>query len=284
MVFDIGKLISESLTILDRWSLLSEDATDDAVKEIQRLVGVGAALDTKHERDRLIDFVAQKYGVSPLDIQKQIKIGKSGRATDQVIMNAWNMLLDRLPVHIKELVKNLEIRIEDVNEEEPFLEAQTFPETGRTQGFIVYREPFKKGRITEIVRWMAHEVWHVFADWTDFYTNLGKLLERDAKKWMQYGIQDAKEFSDFLGMLEESGIAKDFQRRMKQKIIDIKGWGEAYFLEQAEEDMLKGVLSKLKSKIFIGAIDELMAESLSKIVVGKSMYIPAFLANFILRM
>lgn len=277
------KLISESLLVLDGWGVLNEDAIDDAVSEIKRLIDLGAGLDTKHERDRLIDFVSQRFGVSPNEIKKQIKIGKSGRATDEVILNAWNMLLDRLPKQIKEVVQKLEIRIEDVKVDEPFLEAETFPEKGKAKGFIVYREPFRKGRITEIVRWMAHEVWHVYADWTDFYDNLGKLLDREVKEWLQYGVKDADDFMAFLTMLEEGGIAKDFQRRMKQKIIDIKGWGEAYFLEQAEEDALKGILKKLKSKVFVGAIDELMAESLAKIVSGSSMYVPRFMANFILR-
>jgi hypothetical protein len=277
------KLICESIDILEGWGVLNEDAMDDAIKEISGLVDAGAGVDTKHERERLVDIIAQKHGISPVELSRHVKISKTGKATDQVILNAWNLLLDRLPSNIKEVVQDLEIRIEDVNEDEPFLEAETFPATGRTKGFIIYREAFRKARVSEIIRWMAHEVWHVYSDWTDFYENLGKVFDKKIKEWKKYGVRDAEEFVNFLRMLEEGGIAADFQRRLKQKIIDIKGWGETYFLEQGEEDRLKGVLKQLKSKIFVGAIDELMAESLAKIVSGRSMYVPAFMANFILR-
>jgi hypothetical protein len=44
------------------------------------------------------------------------------------------------------------------------------------------------------------------------------------------------------------------------------------------------VLSKVSNRSFLGAIDELMAEALGRIVTGKSLFTPRGMINFVLKL
>ena len=266
--------------------LTQADAIKAAVQEMEDLISGGANVDTPHELRDMANFIAQKYGVSPEVITSRIKIQKKKEAPDfdNIIKKAWDLTMERLPAPIAEKVKNLQLKIKDRDPEVPALDGISYGTP--TKGFIIYREgqEIRKGRVSNIVQILAHEIWHIYEEYAHFYTNLGKVLTKKVTEWNSYGIEDVEEFVEFLNLVEYGEISTDFMRRLKQKIIDRKFWGEKYFLDDSEEWEMKKILKGITSKTFLGAIDELMAESLGRIVAGKSLFVPRKFIDFILKM
>ena len=278
---------SMALQILEALCEYSQqDAIAAAVKEVEDLISSGANIDTRHEIENMVSFIAQKHGISPDIIRSRIKQQprKSVEDFDRVIRKAWDLTFERLPHPIAEKTKHLKLKIEDRDPEDPNLDGISYGDP--TEGFIMYREgaEVKKGRISDIMQILAHEIWHVYEEYADFYTNLGRILRNKSKVWNSYGIKDVQEFISFLDMVEYGGISTDFMRRLKQKIIDRKFWGEAYFLDEVEEWEMKKIFKGITSRTFMASIDELMAESLGRIVAGKSLFVPRKFIDFILRM
>ena len=268
--------------------LTQADAVNDATKELNDLIASGAQVDTQHELRDLVNFIAQKHGINPNLLKTKIHPKGEISNIDTVIKKAWDLMMQRLPAPIAEVVKNLKLVIEDESPEYEGLdgEMQYDDPDGPITGFTIYRNggEVSKGRISIIVQIMAHEMWHVFEDYTDFYTNLGKVLSGKLDKWKSYKVDDVEELVFFLDLVEYGGVSTDFMRRLKQKIIDRKYWGEEYFLEESEYYKLREIFSKIKDKTFLGAIDDLMAESLGRIVAGKSLFVPRKFIDFILKM
>jgi hypothetical protein len=266
--------------------LTQADAIEAAVQEMEDLISGGANVDTQHELRDMANFIAQKHGVSPDVITSRIKIQKKKDYVDfdTIIKKAWDLTMQRLPAPIAEKVRNLTLKIKDRDPEVPALDGISYGEP--TKGFIIYQEgqEIRKGRVSNIMQILAHEMFHIFAEVSNFYDNLGDVLEGKIDHWGKYGISDVQEFVSFLDMAEFGSISNDFLRKLKQKIIDRKFWGEKYFLDGIEEWEVKKILSGIKSKTFLGSIDELMAESLGRIVAGKSLFVPRKFIDFILKM
>lgn len=254
-----------------------------AVEEINELIRSGANVDTQHERKYLINYFSQKYGISPEDIEKQIKISRSTfEVDDNYLKKAWQLTLDRLPKKISDVVSELELQIEDESPDYEYLDAETNDDNSK---IILYRKGLEKhdARMSTTLQLLAHEAWHIYAAKTDFYNKLQDALENQINSWMEIGVKDIDSFTKFLWLVENTDVAPDFARRLNQKIIQRKWWGEQYFLDASEEDKLKGILKEIKSPLFLGALEELMAEAMGRIVSGKSLFVPGGVMSFMLR-
>lgn len=257
------------------------NAVDDYI-EIAELGGV-----TAKNRREVVRFLAQKWGISPIELEKQIEkedVAHAEKIEDfrELVKKAWDLVLERLPAPIAELGRRMKLEIREVAPDDPDAEAETFPDV-RPTGFRVFRKGFTKAHGRDLTRYMlviAHELYHAFSDRYRIYEKLRKILSGKLESWLGIGRAEAEDLMKYLELLTIPEIEPEFLKTLKRKLSF--HWGEEYVLDQAEWDRLNGILRFIQRPEFRGIFDEAMAEAMARLVTGKSLWFPARMLSFIL--
>lgn len=266
-----------------------QEAIAAAADEFATLVTSGGITPKNHIR--IVTFLAQKWGISPDDLDAEVKRRKveplAGKPDFRdLVISAFGMVLHRVPEAIAKVAKRLKIQAwNDGPPDDPEeAEAEIYPDPpAKPVGLRMFKPGMTRKYGYDVAKYMtviAHELWHAFSDHYRVYDKVLKVLDGEIKDWGGIGKVEADYLMGFILFVEASGITDTFMEKLKKKLI--KGWGVKYTLETADLDAMNGVLRRIKNPRFRGIFDEAMGEALAQIAAGGAHWVPVRLMSFVL--
>jgi len=258
-----------------------------AVGDYRKAAAVGGV--TPRNRREVIAFIAQRWGISPDDLERAIAkvgIGQSGDAGDfrELVFRAWGMVKQRLPTPVVDASEKVRLEVREKGpSDDPMAQAETKPDYPKLPNVI---RIFKPGAVDQfgrnIVGYMellAHEMWHIFSDRNKLYWKLLRIMDGRIQSWAGVGKAEASQLMDLIDFFETCGLRDAYIDHLKRKVL--RYWGVKYTLEYAEVDKMNGILRRIQNPYVRGMFDDAMAEAMASVATGHGSKVPYRFIQFV---